>query len=283
MAFPFELNKQGKKRYFHDIRKDLPKFESIKGAAVESELRQEMLLLDDMDEMAWDLSVDLANCTEENRCESPACPKCVRNNRRGFYHAVTMLSELFMEENLRITTLVYYSRGIPTEDLMNFKPSQLKDMLRKQLDRCGFKNPVVGGLELDYHEDIDLWIPHFHLLVVDDMEPLKTLRERYLKKEKRPPSKSTYITPISRPMLVQKLKHPPKQLSYLCKQRWQRIVPYINPKTGKRGTRKLRLKWNEFIKSLIVLDGYTFSDLMFSYGVRVINNEFKVTKSVSEK
>ena len=30
MAFPFELNKQGKKRYFHDIRKDLPKFESIK-------------------------------------------------------------------------------------------------------------------------------------------------------------------------------------------------------------------------------------------------------------
>ena len=84
-------------------------------------------------------------------------------------------------------------------------------------------------------------------------------------------------------MLVQVLRNTPKQLSYLCKQRWQLIRPYKDPETGKRRTRKLRLKKNEFIQSLTVLDSYTFSELMFAFKVRVNCNEFRVTPSVCEK
>lgn len=271
MAFPFEPNKQSKKPDFYDIETDLPGFESEEDAANESQIRQNTLISEGYRSLAW----DLAHCVKKRPCMSPACPQCVRHNRRGFYHAATALSKQHDMANQRTVTLIYYSEAMTDEELDSFDPTKLKERLRKQLTRCDFENPVIGGLELDYHEDICLWIPHFHLLVTNDIEALAELRKKYFRKEKRPPSKGIHTTPTSRPTLVQELKHPPEQLSYLCKQRWQLIRPYKDPETDKRKTRKLRLKGYKFILSLIVLDGYTFSDLMFLYGVRVQSNQFK--------
>jgi len=279
MAFPFEPNKQLRRRPFYDIRDDLPNFETIAAVIKESQTREASLII----EGNHTLAAKLADCIKNYRCMSPACPKCVRINRRGFYHAATRLSKRHKTVNKRIVTLIYFSAAMTSEELEEFNPSTLKDRLRQQLVRCGFQNPVIGGLELDYHEDIGLWIPHFHLLVVDDIPALKTLRKRYLAKEKHPTSDSTPEGYTSRPMLVQDLNDPPEQLSYLCKQRWHLIRPYEDPETGKRRTRKLRLKKNEFIQSLTVLDSYTFSDLMFAFKVRVNCNEFRVTPSVCEK
>ncbi|MBS0298567.1 MAG: hypothetical protein JSR32_01320 [Proteobacteria bacterium] len=280
MAFPFEPNKQSKKPDFYDIETDLPGFESEEDAANESQIRQNTLISEGYRSLAW----DLAHCVKKRPCMSPACPQCVRHNRRGFYHAATALSKQHNSANQRTVTLIYYSEAMTSKELKDFNPNRLTERVRKQLTRCGFNYPVIGGLELDYHEDIKRWIPHFHLLVTNDIEPLEILREKYLAKEKRPPSKSTHTTPTSRPMMVQRLKRPPKQLSYLCKQRWQSICAYIAIVKGKRKrkTRKLRLKGYKFILSLIVLDSYTFSDLMILYKVRVVNNEFKVSPSVCE-
>ncbi len=278
MAFPFEPNRQSKSRHFYDIKTDLPNFETREDAAHESQIRQKALIK----EGYHDLAGKLADCAEDYRCESPACPQCVRIHRRGFYHAVTALSKLHDMANQRTVTLIYYSEALTSEELKDFDPNRLTERVRKQLTRSGFQNPVIGGLELDYHEDIGLWIPHFHLLVVDDAEPLITLRKKHFKKEKRPASESMHTTPTSRAMMVQELKHPPKQLSYLCKQRWQSICAYIDIVTGKRRTKKYRLELYKFILSLTVLDSYTFSDLMLLYRVRVVNNEFRVTPSVCE-
>ena len=280
MAFPFTPNKQSKSRRFYDIRTDLPNFETLEDANKESQIRQKALIKGGY----RDLAVKLADCAQDYRCESSACPQCVRHNRRGFYPAATVLSKQYNMDNQRTVTLIYYSEAMTSKELKYFTPNRLTERVRKQLTRCGFQNPVIGGLELDYHEDIDLWIPHFHLLVTNDIDPLETLREKYLIKEKRTPSKGTHTTPTSRPMMVQRLKRPPKQLSYLCKQRWQSISAYIGTVKGKRKrkTRKLRLKGYKFILSLIVLDSYTFSDLMILYKVRVVNNEFKVSPSVCE-
>jgi hypothetical protein len=283
MAFPFEPNKQSKNRLFYDIEIDLPGFESEEDAAKESQFRQKLLMKYINGKQAWDLSWDIAHCAEGRRCASPACPQCVRHNRRGFYNAATALSKQYNLTNQRIVTLIYYSEVMTSKELKDFDPNRLTARVSKQLTRCGFENPVIGGLEIDYHEDIKRWIPHFHLLVTNDIEPLAELRKKHFKKEKRPTSKSTHTTPTSRAMMVQELKHPPKQLSYLCKQRWQLIRPYKDPETDKRKTRKLRLKGYKFIRSLIVLNSYTFSDLMILYKVRVVNNEFRVSPSVCEK
>jgi hypothetical protein len=279
MSFPFEPNKQSRRRPFYDIRKDLPGFETIAAVKKESQIRQASLIKVGNHQLA----AKLADCAIYCRCMSPACPLCVRINRRGFYHAATRLSKRHKMANKRIVTLIYYSEAMTSEQLEDFYPNRLKERVRKQLTRCGFQNPVIGGLELDYHEDIGLWVPHLHLLVVDDIPALKTLRKRYLAKEKRPTSDSTPESYISRPMLEQDLNDPPEQLSYLCKQRWHLIRTYKNPETGKRRTRKLRLKKNEFIQSLTVLDSYTFSDLMFTFKVRVNCNEFRVAPSVCER
>ncbi|MBX3617242.1 hypothetical protein [Nitrosomonas sp.] len=278
MAFPFTPNKQSKSRHFYDIRTDLPNFETLEDAKKESQIRQKALIKGGY----HDLAEKLADCAQDYRCESPACPRCVRHNRRGFYDAAAALSKQHDRANQRTVTLIYYSEAMTNEELESFDPNRLTERVRKQLTRSGFQNPVIGGLELDYHEDIDLWIPHFHLLVTNDIEPLEILREKYFRKEKRPTSKGTHTTPTSRPMMVQRLKRPPKQLSYLCKQRWQSISAYIAIVTGKRRTDKHRLETYKFILSLIVLDSYTFSDLMILYKVRVVNNEFKVSPSVYE-
>ena len=280
MAFPFNLIQLSKSRGFYDIKTDLPGFETITKVSNESQIRQKALIKGGH----RDLAVKLADCAADYRCESPACPQCVRHNRRGFYHAAAALSKQHDMANQRTVTLIYYSEALTSKELKDFDPNRLTERVRKQLTRCGFQNPVIGGLELDYHEDIGLWIPHFHLLVTNDTEPLEILREKYLAKEKRPPSKGTHTTPTSRPMMVQRLKRPPKQLSYLCKQRWQSISAYIGTVKGKRKRRtdKHRLETYKFILSLIVLDSYTFSDLMILYKVRVVNNEFKVSPSVCE-
>lgn len=278
MAFPFNLKQVRRNLDFYDIKKDLPNFETIEDAINESQIRQKALIKGGY----HDLAEKLADCTKDYRCESPACPQCVRHNRRGSYHAAAVLSEQYDLANQRTVTLICYSEAMTNEELENFDPNRLKEKVRKQLTRCGFENPVIGGLELDYHEDIGLWIPHFHLLVVDDAEPLITLRKKHFKKEKRPTSDNPPTSYISRSMMVQELKHPPEQLSYLCKQRWQSICAYIDIVTGKRKTRKLRLKGYKFILSLAVLDRYTFSDLMLLYRVRIVNNEFRVTPSVCE-
>lgn len=278
MALPFNLILLSKTPDFYNIRVDLPNFETVEDATNELQIRQKALIK----EGYHDLAEKLADCAEDYRCASPACPQCVRHNRRGHYHAAAALSKQHDMANQRTVTLIYYSEAMTSKELKDFDPKRLTERLRKQLTRCGFKNPVIGGLELDYHEDIKRWIPHFHLLVVDDAEPLDTLRKKHFKKEKRPTSDSSSTSYISRSMMVQELKHPPKQLSYLCKQRWQSICAYIDIVTGKRKTRKLRLKGYKFILSLTVLDSYTFSDLMLLYRVRVVNNEFRVTPSVCE-
>lgn len=278
MAFSFEPNKQSKNRHFYDIREDLSGFESKQECIKESQIRQKALITERYHPQAE----KLAECTTGYRCTSPACPQCSRRHRGGFYHAATTLSNQYDEVNQRTVTLVYYSEAMTSKELKDFDPTRLQQRLRKQLERCGFRCPVIGGLEIDYHEDIQRWVPHFHLLVIDDVEAIEKLRG-YFKKEKRSMSSvAPSVQYISRPMLVQRLKDSPKQISYLCKQRWQSIHAYRD-KDEKRRTSKRRLDKKRFPLSLKVLDQLSFSALLFLYKSRVRSNEIISTSCQREK
>jgi hypothetical protein len=278
MAFPFEPNKQSKGPNFYDIREDLSGFESKQECIKESQIREKALITEGYHPQAE----KLAECTIGYRCTSPACPRCSRRHRGGFYHAATALSNQYNPTNQRLITLVYYSGVMTTGQLKKFDPTRLQQRLRKQLERCGFRCPVIGGLEIDYHEDIQRWVPHFHLLIVNDVEAIEKLRG-YFKKEKRSMlSVAPSAQYISRPMLVQRLKNPSKQISYLCKQRWQSIHAYRD-KDGKRRTSKRRLDKKRFPLSLKVLDQLSFSALLFLYKSRVRSNEIISTSCQREK
>lgn len=127
MAFPFEPNKQRRRRPFYDIQAVLPGFETIAAVNKESQIRQASLIIEGNHQLAE----KLADCIKDCRCMSPACPKCVRINRRGFYHAATVLSKRHKTVNKRIVTLIYFSAAMTSEELEEFNPSTLKDRLRQ--------------------------------------------------------------------------------------------------------------------------------------------------------
>ena len=274
MAFPFNLNQLSKGPVFYDIREDLPGFETIADVDKESMIRQTALFKRGLVNRVYnDLAEKLfEGGGDDYHCMSPACPRCVRVNRQGFYHAAMTLSNQYNVINQRTFTLVYYSEAMTTGQLIAFNPARLQQRLRQQLIRCGFKHPVIGGLELDYNEDIQRWVPHFHLLAVNDVEAIEKLRGYFTKEKRSMSSVDPSAQYISRPMLVQRLKNPSKQISYLCKQRWQSIHVYRD-KDGKRRTSKRRLDERRFPQSLRLLDQFSFSDLLFLYKARVISNE----------
>ena len=108
MAFPFNLNQLSKGPVFYDIREDLPGFETIADVDKESQIRQKALIKRGLVKRGY---IDLAEKLFEGggddyHCMSPACPRCVRINRQGFYHAATTLSNQYDEANQRLIVSV---------------------------------------------------------------------------------------------------------------------------------------------------------------------------------
>lgn len=267
-----------KRLMFHDIEHDLEGFETPEDCGHESQIRQKMLCKSGRsDDRA--LAQKLADCGPKDRCGSAACPHCCREQRRDIYDQTVTISKQFPKKNQYVVTLVLYSEAMTSMQLRELDIGRMKDRLRQQLVRSGFKNPVMGGLEFDFHEDIELWILHFHLIVLDDEEPIEKLR-KYYQKEKRPSTKAN-VGRISRPMLVQRLENVPEQISYLCKQRPQSIRPYQD-EDGVWRTRKLRLSDKRSCLVLRVLDRVGFNGLLFLYKSRQVGGEVRMALSVSK-
>lgn len=242
------------------IEKLMPKFESKKMARKESRIRQKTLKKSQIRKAA-ELSIKLAEC-RDYPCYSPACPVCARQFRRWFYSECRHLFDQY--ENAYFLTLIFYGRMIDDKELMNVDLSVIKHCLRKQLDRSGFIDPVIGSLEFDYHAESGLWLPHFHLMVLGDDMPIKELRKRFYKGNQFIEGR---MSKKDRPMRLDMLKDKPKQISYLYKSYWGRIEAY-HDNNGNRHTRKVRLKPRQLCGSLIYQDKFTFSDFLFLYKLR---------------
>lgn len=227
---------------------------------VESELRKRVRYLyrDGRRECSL-LAIKLNECSDEEPCCSAACPKCFRDKRIKFI--AEKVSLIKFRYNWRIITLIFYSDMFIDEQLMDFDINKLKDRLRKKLRRIGYKGVVVGFFDLDYHSELDRWIPHFHLLANIDIDGIKALRIYMSRNEK--------ITcrggVVNRPILIQRLKNRFKQISYLHKFYWSRVEYYIDNK-GKRRTKKYRLRDKQHCLSLMKLDQLGFKGLEFIYG-----------------
>tara|TARA_R110000782_G_scaffold30891_4_gene76567 strand:- start:3652 stop:4467 length:816 start_codon:yes stop_codon:yes gene_type:complete len=243
----------------NDLTKISLKFETVNEVNNRSSLRQKVLSKSSRDDCIQ-LSDKLYACNYEPCC-SAACPRCFRCYRRWFYAEVCHLYEQYDEAYS--LTIIYYDECLTSKELYKYDPKTLKDRLRQQLKRSGFKQPVIGCLEIDYHPEINRWLPHFHLLVLGDPIPVIALRRNFKKniQVKGRTSKA------NRPVHVRIIKNKEKQLSYLCKSYWSRVEAYTN-KQGKRQTRKVALKSKQLQLSLLVLDRMGYSGLLFLYGVR---------------
>ena len=254
----------------NDIVEMLPDFETKKKAKKESLLRQKVLSGSKNTE-EQQLGTKLSECGK-TPCLSPACFVCARQHRRWFFGEANHLSEQY--PNVKMMTVINYDSMIPDKKLEQFNPLVHMDRLRKQLERCGITCPIVGSVEIDYHTESKMWLPHFHLMMTgNESNALKKLKKMFKRKTVKVKGRSLKSI---RPIRVDKLKDRPKQISYLYKSIWWRVEAYISL-DGKRRTYKCRLDNKKLRRSLCIQDKFKFSDFLFLYKVRRYGSKLRVT------
>ncbi|WP_447766791.1 hypothetical protein [Aeromonas veronii] len=203
----------------------------------------------------------LMQCAIESPCGSAACPQCFR------MHRLRKLAELGAlrknKQAYRVITLIYYDAMLEQNELPSWNYSRFKERAYKMIKRAGFKGKIVGGFELDFHDDIQRWMPHLHLLMPNENPSLKALR-RAITRHK---NMRTRPGIMSRPMKVQKLRNFNKQVTYCFKGMWQELRSYEDG-LGDRRTRKHRLPPVLLAQALCKQDEIGFTGLTFTAGVR---------------
>ncbi|MGU5781897.1 MULTISPECIES: hypothetical protein [Aeromonas] len=246
---------------FIDVESLLPKFETLEACWNEKKVRVKTLSTSSLNSARL-LAEKLSDCDEDEPCYSLACPECIRSLRVKKISQLTLFCEDYTE--WRIATFIYYDEMV--RELKQLDISRLKDKLRKQLERAGVTDIVIGFFEVDYQSEYQRWMPHFHLLVRCKSSYSPEWR-RFRK------TLGLQCMPLNvkvrkrRPVLFQKLKHPLKQIAYICKFMWQRVEARYDAK-DRRKTKKYRLSNNRFVDSLLKLNSLKLADLEFMYGVR---------------
>jgi hypothetical protein len=258
----------------NDIRL-MKRFETMEYSKNESSIRADVLLRSKCDEDKG-LGYQLLSCKKGMRCLSPACSRCCRQFRRWWFAEVIHLYRTIPKG--RVATIIYYSSFKTSEQLETFNPVTPHSRLYQQLRRAGFKFPVIGSLELDYHQELKLWNLHYHLLIFDGPEEGKKLRkvlngpanklpeeyrDRVLKKK------------VFRPLKIDPIKDPVEQLSYLFKGQSKHIRG-----SGKRKGRRMNITQERLV--LRFKDRVGFKGLMFLYKARQLGNQLVATVSTTK-
>lgn len=227
------------------------------------------------------LCAKLTECHPKYPCNSSACPECRREYRLQMTREI--LSLCSKTHKWRNVTLIFYQDAFTDAEAPTWSPDALIARLRRWLKECGFRYMVIGGFEMDYHSDIGLWLPHFHLITFNEEEALNNLRSRMKNKRNMSIRKNV----ISRPMFNTGINEPEKQITYLFKAIWWRLESYkehrpivskkkkIKPK---RRTKKFRLRQKQHAYSLVMMDELGTRTLTFMYKVRCYGYHLLMSK-----
>ncbi|WP_087025766.1 hypothetical protein [Thaumasiovibrio subtropicus] len=240
---------------------DWPLFETVKQAKEENEARIDILWAVGGEENV-NLALELEACTyDEKKCNSAACKICNREYRMQLVNPrVSMMAECGLDHWM--LTVIDYKGAFSHEQLTAFDVRKAKDRLRKQLSRAGFHGPIFGSIELDYHDECKLWLPHAHLIVPiteQNVNAKKALIQQY----KRMNLCHIKNNRKAKPLQFDSINHDYHQVSYCFKLSFFEVVD-IKSKKGNRYTRKQRLKRRNFCDSLVSQHlagrrGYVFS------------------------
>ncbi|MFL5334022.1 MAG: DUF927 domain-containing protein [Geminicoccaceae bacterium] len=255
----------------HDVRLLLPGFET--GERAEAWRLKRIELLRKGGKASRRLADKLAACTTGAWCLSPACPPCARAYRTWLGGEVLRLLAPLPDKRLRFTTLVMTTRRVAKGRLHELDTAAAVATLKRQLERAPLPDLVlVGGLDLDLEVDRlgdsdDEWQPHAHLITSGGSDD-------GLKAALKPHYPAT--EPVSRPLRVDRVGDRARQLTYCCKNFFQRRVRGV---TGKRP-----LSDGEWREALRFLDRHGFGELTILKGVRRHGGELRsVTRAVADK
>jgi hypothetical protein len=181
----------------------------------------------------------------KHRCWLPICAVCARDYRVAPIAQLHALAHAYPGPHEVAT--IYLKRFDP-DSLADANLRRSGEMLRKRLDRAGFKGAiVVGGIEVAWQEKWQRWLLHAQVLAIGVAAQAWKQLEAALEK-------SGTADPV-RPL---PLRDPDHQLSYCVK-----FITYHQP-----GRRKVGLPPDRLVELAAWQSQYRFDDFLFAYGAR---------------
>lgn len=267
-AFP-ELEKVAKA-----IREVMTDFETIDDALNENVKRVKALRkfgIPKAHEECVHVANKLENCSPEEPCGSMACSLCSRYRRLRFMQMWVPYIKAHQEDHVAVT-LVFYADKHSTSELLYWEYSKLKQRVLKVMQRIGFKSPIIGGFEMDYHnfthdKKQSHWLPHLHLLMPNEPEKLEMLRQYMLRKKNLLAREGKR----NRPMRIDVITNVERQMSYCITGIWMEYPWFLNADNKlKKSKNPRRIKSaGVYAKSLVKLDRLSDGMLTFAVNVQV--------------
>ncbi|EOX4463473.1 hypothetical protein ACJ5M5_003351 [Vibrio alginolyticus] len=242
---------------------DLAWFETFNDCVEENFERSRMLLCSGKEE-AHNLGKLLYQCAEHNiPCNSAACKIC--NHR----YKVTRVDSLVKKIKklgvpCRVLTVIDYSRSVRREDLYDDITRNAKARWAQTLRRSNVHGPIVGAVELDFHEECSMWLLHVHFIYVETSHNKKAMRE-FRKRIGNQQIKHIKKNREARPTHKQPMRSPYRQVSYIYKLSSFRVQDYYDSINHKNRTRKVRLNIPETIEILCLMHRIKRRAFIFNY------------------
>jgi hypothetical protein len=194
----------------------------------------------------------------KHRCRLPICAVCARDYRVDPITQLHALARAYLGPH-QVATI--YIKLFAPDFLADADLRRIGEMLRKRLDRAGFKGAiVVGGVEVAWQENWQRWLLHAHVLAIGvDPNAWKRLEA------------ALEDSDTDDPVRVQLLCDPDQQLSYCVK-----FVTYHQP-----GRRLVPLPPDRLVELAEWWSQYRFEDFLFAYGVRRHGSHLVVISSRS--
>jgi hypothetical protein len=180
-----------------------------------------------------------------HRCGLPICAICARDYRVDPIAQLHALAHAYPGPHEVATLyLVLFAPGF----LRDADLWRAKEMLRKRLDRAGFKGAViVGGIEVAWQEKHQRWLLHAQVLAI------RVAADAWTRLEAALDDSGT-----DDPVRSVPLRDPDEQLSYCVK-----FITYHQP-----GRRKVGLPPGRLVELAAWQSQYRFEDFLFAYGAR---------------
>ncbi|EGR0790930.1 hypothetical protein EWS92_15665 [Vibrio vulnificus] len=193
-------------------------------------------------------------------CNSRACFLCNKDLREK---VVDEYAELIDGDphDYMLMTIIPYQLWFKHHDLEHFNLSWVKREFREQLRSAGFRGPIIGMFEMDFHTPDDVWAPHFHLilpytdknlLAFENYQSIKNWSDA-IEFAKHVSHRPFHHKPIKENEVTE-------TVSYIHKMMPREITHYID-KNGEKKTRPRRLKSQLFADSLIKIDQWSYATL----------------------
>ena len=192
------------------------------------------------------LANKLENCCSKDRCNSPACAVCNWFKRRNH---TKQMKRIFRSSKYEFhVTIVPVDQYYKPKELRKIKTKNLKDSLRKRMERAGINDAlVVGSIEVEYKFKRKLMCLHWHLIFGNcSKEDIEKLRHKY---------------PNQRQMKKKQIKPGEENKTYQYTLKNSTFGKDPSTRKPKRPEDKVQAE------HLYFLDRHRFQDLMFRRGV----------------